>query len=93
MENYELRLAEVDQRAKSNTKRIDRLEERQDDLEKLTEAITTVQVEQKHIVSDVGEIKDDIKDMKERPRKHWDIVIAAAIGAMVGFIMKTLGVF
>lgn len=84
------KLTETEQRSKSNTKRIDRIEARQDALEKLTQAVAVVQTKQEQIETDVGEIKTDVKTLMEKPAKRWDALIAAIFTAVVGFVIGLL---
>lgn len=84
------RLTETEQRSKSNTKRIDRIEQRQDDLEALTKAVAVVQTRQEQIETDVGEIKTDVKTLMEKPAKRWDALIAAIFTAVAGFVIGLL---
>ena len=90
------KLVEVEARSKSNRKRIDKMEERQDNLEELTKAFSVMQNEQEHIKTDVGEIKDDVKQLVAKPGKRWDGVIdkaiAVIVGAVVGYILNGGGI-
>ena len=83
-------LTETTARSKSNTKRLDKLEARQDNLEKLTQAVTVVQTKQEQIETDVTEIKTDVKALREKPAHWWDKLIVALIGAAVGYALKAL---
>lgn len=77
---------------KSAHKRIDRMEQRQDDLEKLTSAVAVVQANQENLEEDVGEIKSDVKKLVEKPAKRWEGVvdkgIAVIVGAVLGFLLN-----
>lgn len=84
MEDVAAKLASLEQREKSNTHRIDKIEERQDNLEKLTDTISVLANEQEHIKSDVGEIKADVKTLTDKPGKRWDAMIDKASWAFVG---------
>lgn len=88
----EVKLSETDQRSRSNTKRLDKMEQRQDSLEKLTEAVSVMKTEQDNIKGDVTEIKADVKNLAEKPAKRWESVIDKAItafvGAVVGFLLS-----
>ena len=86
------KLIEVDQRSKSNKHRLDKMEERQDNLEQLTSAFTKMETEQSYIKKDVGEIKADVKTLAEKPAKRWDSiierVITVVVGAVVGYLLS-----
>lgn len=90
------KLVEVEARSKSNKKRLDKLEERQDNLEDLTKAFSVMQNEQEHIKTDVGEIKDDVKQLVSKPAKRWDSIvdkgIAVIVGAVIGLLLNGGGI-
>lgn len=95
MDELKIKLTEVEQRAKSNTRRIEKVEQRQDNLEKLTDTISVLANEQEHIKSDVGEIKTDVKTLTEKPAKRWDAIVDkvlwAIVGAAVAFALAQIG--
>ena len=92
MENIEKMVQEALDSTKSAHKRIDRMEKRQDNLEELTNAFSVLQNEQEHIKTDVGEIKDDVKQLVSKPAKRWDGLIdkaiAVVVGAAIGFLLN-----
>ena len=63
-----------------------------DNLEELTNAFSVLQNEQEHIKTDVGEIKDDVKQLVSKPAKRWDGLIdkaiAVVVGAAIGFLLN-----
>lgn len=89
-------IADVESRAKSNTHRLDKMEKRQDNLDKLVTAVAGVQKDLEHTQQDVGEIKSNVKAMMDAPRKHWDAavvaiitgVVSALIGAVMALVLK-----
>ena len=93
--DMEHRVTEVEERSKSNTKRIDKMEKRQDNLEKLVETVGEIKVEMKHNRSDLDEIKTDVKTLTGKGSKRWDSVtekvIMLVIAAVVGYMLKHLG--
>lgn len=78
--------------AKSNKKRIDTLEEEQKELRELTKAVTEMAVEQKNMRGDLAEMKNDVKQIKEKPARRWDtmaekvlnLITAAVVAWMLG---------
>lgn len=86
-EDLAVTLADVDARARSNTHRLDKMEERQDNLDKLVTAVAGVQKDLEHTQQDVGEIKGDVKAMMEDPKKHWDAAIVAIITGIVSALV------
>ena len=92
MYDMEKMVQEAMDSTKSAHKRIDRLEKRQDNLDGLTKAFSVMQNEQEHIKTDVGEIKDDVKQLVSKPAKRWDGLIdksiAVVVGAAIGFLLN-----
>lgn len=88
------RISAVDSRARSNTHRIDRLEERQDDLDKLTAVLAGQQKDIEHINTDVKEIKGDVKSLMEVPRSRWNAIVTSlatgAAGAILGALLALI---
>lgn len=93
--SYEHRLTEVETRSQTNTDRLDHLEERQDNLDKLVMSVAAMANEQEHIKTDVTEIKTDVKALTEKSGKRWDgmvdKVIWAVLAALIAFLLGRLG--
>jgi len=92
---HEKRLTEVESRSKSNMKRIDDMEKRQDNLDDLVSTVRVLADREKRVEDDVSEIKDDVKEMKSKPAKRWegivDKIIMTIVGIVVGFIAAKIG--
>ena len=92
---FEHRLTEVEDRAKSNSHRLDEMERRQDSQEKLISTVAVLASELKTVKSDVSEIKSDIKSIASKPGKRWDNlvdkIILTVAAAVVGFILAKIG--
>ena len=90
MEDIAVKVVEIDQRSKSNTHRLDKVEERQDNLDKLVSSVSALANEQEHIKEDVTEIKTDVKALTEKPAKRWDGIVDKliwlAVSGALGFI-------
>ena len=86
MEKTELieRLITTEDRAKSNTKRLDEHDEQIKELSNVYIALTKVDDKVSNVENDVSEIKNDLKDIKEKPAKNWDKIISTMIGTIVG---------
>jgi len=91
-EEMAVRISEIYSQGKSNTKRIDKIEERQENLEKLTEAVSVMQNEQKHTNEKVDRIELNVDKLVEKPAKRWESVVEKAItvvvGAVVGYLLS-----
>lgn len=92
---HERRLTEVEERAKSNTHRVDKLEKQQDELFELTTSVKILAEREKNVENDVKEIKDDVKTLTSKPAKKWegliDKITVALIGALIGLILSQIG--
>lgn len=82
-----VKLTEIEQRCKSNTHRIDDLEVRQDNLDKLATTMSVMANEQEHIKTDVGEIKSSVKKLTDKPAKYWDTVVGLIISGVAGYVL------
>lgn len=85
--DHERRLTEVEQRSKSNAKRLDDIERRQDNLDNLVSSVAIIAQEQDHIKSDVTEIKTDVKALTEKPAKRWDDMVDKSLWAVVAAVI------
>lgn len=85
-----VKLTEVEERSKSNTHRLDKMEKRQDTLDELAKSMARMDERQNNMDGDVKEIKADVKAIAEKPGKRWEgladkalwLVIGAAIAAL-----------
>lgn len=93
--NFEHRLTEVEDRSKSNTKRIDEMEKRQDDLDDLVTTVKVLATREENVESDVKEIKKDVKDLTGRSGRRWDDLVDKFVWAIaaagLGFILAQIG--
>ena len=92
---HEKRLTEVEARSKSNTYRIEEVERRQDSLDDLVGTVKVIADREARVEDDVGEIKSDVKELKEKPGKRWETfateILKLLVAAVVGFIFAKLG--
>ena len=73
------RLTAVEQSLKS-------LHKRQDKSDELVKSVYEMAVEMKSIREDLNDIKNDVEEVKQKPAKRWDAIIAAIIGAVGGSV-------
>lgn len=98
MENDEMvkTLSEVDERSKSNAKRLDCVEIKQGELDKLVSAVAVIATKQQTIEDDVKEIKSDVKFLSDKPAKRWDgiidKIIMTVLGAVIIYILTQIGI-
>ena len=92
----EHRLTELESRSKSNTHRVDDVEKRQDKLDDLVGTVRLLADREKRVEDDVGEIKSDVKSLKQKPGQRWDSlmdkIIWAVAAAVIGFVLARLGI-
>lgn len=94
--NFEHRITAVEDRSKSNSKRLDEVERRQDNLDKLATSVEVLAMREAAVESDVKEIKSDVKAIAAKPGKRWDglvdkLVLIAAT-AFVTWLLTQAGV-
>lgn len=89
-------VASIDARCKSNTHRIDDLEEDNRALHTLATSVEVLATKQETIESNVQEIKTDVKALKAVPGSKWEAlvkaVVTAIVGALVGFALAHAGI-
>lgn len=86
----EHRLAEVEQRSKSNTHRIDELAKEQKELNELATSVAMMTQEQKDIREDISEVKKDVKTLTNLPAKRWNDVIEKIVWLVLGGAVAAL---
>ena len=93
--NIEHRLTSVEDRAASNTHRLDELERRQDNLDDLVSTVKVLAVREEAVENDVKEIKADVKSLTSKPGQRWDSlmdkIIWAVAGAVLAFVLAKIG--
>ena len=93
---HERRLAEAEARSKSNSHRLDDLEDWRKDQTALTTSVALMAEKQNRIEEDVVTIKNDVKGIAEKPGKRWDSlvdkILTTAVAILVGYLMAKLGV-
>ena len=82
-----VKLTETEQRAKSNTHRIEKLEQQQKDLNKLVTAVEGLASREKGVETDVKEIKADGKTITQ---KRWDAMIDRVLYVLIGAAISLL---
>ncbi len=94
-----IKLEEINQRSKSNTKRLDEHDSKIDKLENVYIALTKMDGRVERVEGDVGEIKDNIKiisDKTNEPNKlkalKWEKLIDYLFYAILAFCLWKLGI-
>lgn len=88
-------ITEIDQRSKSNTKRLDEHDKKIEELSDVYIALTKVNDKVDIIDSDMKEVKSDIQEIKDKPAKRYETIITyiitTIIAAILGFLFTQLG--
>jgi hypothetical protein len=95
MIDNEHRLTQVEERSKSNTKRIDKLEEQTAAINKLATSMAVMAEKQDETNHIVTELDGKVSALEAKPAKRWDSfvekVIWAVVAAVVGFLLAKIG--
>ncbi len=86
MDNTEMieKVAHLEERAKSNTKRLDEVEQEVKENRELTVAVKEIATEMKHLREEQSSMNERLKIIEEKPTKNWDKVVTTIIGTVVG---------
>ena len=75
--------------------RVETLEDRQDNLDKLVSTVSALAVREERMENDVKEIKADVKTLTEKPGKRYDGLVDKAVwavlAAMIAFLLGRIG--
>ena len=85
-----VKLAETEQRARSNMHRIEKLEQQQKDLNKLVTAVEVLASREKSVETDVKEIKADVKTITQKSGRRWDAMIYRVLYVLIGAVLSLL---
>lgn len=91
---HEQRLSKVEERAKSNSHRIEELEKRQNNLDDLAAAVKVLAVREENVETDVKEIKSDVKTLTNKGGQRWDtlttVIITALASGIITYFLSNL---
>jgi hypothetical protein len=92
---HERRLTEVEERAKSNSHRLDKLEESTEAINRLATSMEVMAERQEQVVETVGKLDTKVTALESKPAKRWDDlvdkIIWAIAAALIGFVLAQLG--
>lgn len=88
-------LTEIDQRSKSNTKRLDEHDKKISELSDVYIALTKVNDKVDTIDNDVKDIKTDLQIIKDKPTKRYEqivgYILSALVGGIIGLVFTLIG--
>lgn len=92
-EEVAVKVAEVDQRAKSNTRRIEKLELQTEAIHSLAESIAVLVSEQQRQTDSIDRIEKNVEKLdgkvealEKKPAKKWDKVVETIVTLLIGAI-------
>lgn len=90
-EKYIEKIAETEQRSKSNTKRIDEHDEQIKELQNTYSIMEKMDYRMGNVENNVSEIKEDIQKSKEQKGMKWDKLIDYLFYAILAYALFKLG--
>lgn len=86
----EHRVTETEERSKSNTKRIDKLEKVMESIQNLAQSMERMTLQQQQMGESLNKLTGDVETMKAEPGKKWRFVVEKALYFVVGGIMAVI---
>ena len=92
---HERRLSEVESRSKSNSHRLDKLEESTEAIHRMAVALEKVATKQDAMCTDVSKLTSKVEELEAEPGKKWRFVVEKSIyivvAAVVGYFLAQVG--
>lgn len=83
-------IAAIEQRALSNTRRIEVLEQGQVQLNELVTSVAVIAEKQNEMSGKISNIQDEVKQLVSKPAKRWESLIGYIVGAVVTALISFL---
>lgn len=77
-------LAALEQRAKSSTRRIDKLEQNQEAIQQLALSVRELATQMQGMREDQADTSKRLAELERKPASMWETVVKAAITALAG---------
>ena len=101
-EEMAVKIVEIDQRAKSNTRRVEKLELQTDAVQSLATSVEILVKEQGHqseamdrIEKNVEKLDGKVEALEKKPAKKWDkaleTIVTLLIGAILALVFSAIG--
>ena len=84
MEETGAAIARMEEQIKGLARRMDNLEKLTESVNSLALSVQSLTTQQATTAGQVTTLTEDVNELKERPSKRWDTVVAAVISALVG---------
>lgn len=92
---HERRLADVEARAKSNTHRLDKVEEQTEAINNLAASMAVMTERVSNTGDKVDVLVDDVQSLKDKPGKRWENLVDKALwavaAAVITFLLSRIG--
>lgn len=93
--NFEHRLTSLEDRTKSHTRRLEKLEESTEAINKMAISIEKMVMKQETMNGNINKLTTDVEALKAEPAKRWKFVVEKAIyfviAAIMGFFLAKFG--
>lgn len=85
--DFEHRLTEVEQRSRSNTKRLDEMKETVNAINRMAISVEKMAIKQDAMNGSINKLTTDVETLKAEPGKRWKFVVEKAIYFLVGAVL------
>ena len=93
--SFEHRLTTVEDRAASNTRRLEKVEASTEAINKMAISIEKMVMKQDTMNGSINKLTTDVESLKAEPAKRWKFVVEKAIyiavAAIMGFFLAKMG--
>lgn len=96
-EQMAIKIAEIEHRAVSNTRRIDKLEQQTEAIQSLATSVEVMVKEQSHQTESIKKIEENVEKLdtkvdalERKPGKRWEGIVEKIISALVGGLIVYL---
>jgi hypothetical protein len=88
-------LQKIDDRSLRNEGRIKKLEDSHETLVNLVTSVAVMAEQMKVINTKMDNLSDDVEEIKQKPAKRWETVVACVltgiVGGLLGFVLSNIG--
>lgn len=95
LEDQAVKLKEVEERSKGNSRRIANLEQKVEDISDVVGVLQAMKKDLEYLSKTVDETKTDVKAIMEKPAKRWDTLVEkvlwGVLSAVLAFVLAKGG--
>ena len=91
-DKYIEKIMETESRSKSNTKRLDGLAEKVEDIHNLTLSVREIATEMKAMREDMNKIDKRVMAIEDKPSKKMDQIWGYVVGGLIGAVITVVAV-